>query len=130
MKKKILCALFLACALNSGVMMVSAASLTGYSGYVKKTQDLVTAMVKKETTSVGTNWVEYVEDNRQLVCWIQEKGTRITDKKKYTDAGYQRLTYEDPVSAEGAHVSLVVSTDIMTVQQTFSFGSWSPDDVD
>lgn len=130
MKKKILCALFLACALNSGVMMASAGSLTGYSGYVKKTQDIVTEMRKKETTSVGTNWVEYVEGERYLTCWIQKSGKRITETKTYNNTGYQRLGYDDPVSAEGAYVSLAVSTNIVTVQQTYSFGSWSPDDVD
>lgn len=129
MKKKILGALFVACALNSSLMMASAGSLVGYSGYVIKSQDIVTDPLKKNTTGIGVNWVEYVEENRQLTCWIQEKAKRITNKKSYNDSGYQKMIYNDPIAAQGAEVSLAVSTSIITMQKTFSFGAWNPDDV-
>ncbi len=128
MKRKILYALFAACALNSSLMLVSAASLTEYSGYVQKTQDIVTSPLTKSNTSVGTNWVEHVEEHRKLTCWIQKSGSRITDTKSYTDSGYQYLTYSDPINAKGKDVSLAVSTALTTLQKTYSFGSWSPDE--
>lgn len=51
----------------AGMTLVSnAATWNYYSGYVQKTQDLVTSQQKKETTGSATNWAEYVEDNRKL----------------------------------------------------------------
>lgn len=110
-------------------MPINAAGLINYSGYAKKTQDVVSGMQQKETTGVGTNWVEYVGDNNKLVCWIQQSGSRITDTKSYTDSGYQKLVYNDPIGAKGKYLSLAVSTSLTTIQTTYTFGAWSPDDV-
>lgn len=107
---------------------LNAASLVSYEGYVKKTSDLVTSTQTKETTGKGTNWVEYVEENRKLVCWINNGSTRVTDKKSYTDSGYQYLTYSDASANKGKKVKLVVSTSLTTLPTTRSFGSWSPDE--
>lgn len=130
MKRKVLLlALCLSTVLTTSGIAANAADLVHYSGYVKKTQDIVTGTLKKETTAVGTNWVEHVEGNRKLTCWIQKSGSRVTNTKSYTDSGYQKMTYNDPVNANGQYLSLAVSTALTTVQTTYSFGSWSPDDV-
>lgn len=129
-KKLLLLGLCLATVVTSSAMTANAAGLTAYSGYVKKTQAISTDILQKQTTSVGTNWVEYVENNNKLTCWIQHTGDRITNTKSYTDYGYQKLTYNDPVTAEKQYVYLVVSTALTTMGTTYSFGSWSPDDVD
>ncbi|MDE7318659.1 MAG: hypothetical protein K2N46_02875 [Lachnospiraceae bacterium] len=128
MKKKILCLLAVVTVLNSSIFSVHAAGLQAYGGfYVKKTADCVTSGQTKETTQKATNWVEYVENNNKLSCWIQKSGSKISSSKSYTDSGYQYITYNDAASAKGSQVKLVVSTALTTLATTYTFGSWSPD---
>lgn len=115
----------------AGMTLVSnAATWNYYSGYVQKTQDLVTSQQQKETTGSATNWVEYVEDNRKLTCWVRENtsGTpRLTNKVSYTDSGYVDMDYISGSQAIGKQTQLVVSTATTNFSETRSFGMWSPD---
>lgn len=135
MKKRLLMLSLAATLILNTEVISNAASLNGYYGYVKKTQDLVTEGVQKQTTAVGTNYVEHIEkDNVSFVCWIQGQNDakRIMDKVSYGNnqqGKYVYMTYSSPVSAKGRYVSLAISTSLTSFTQSLTFGSWSPDDI-